>query len=87
MQQVLQSLTPEKMQHLFLQFSFQRDHKITQVSKETLLWKQPGEFRIIFPLSVKKDVPELLLPPYIEWYGEGGGGNFDIKQLFMEQLY
>lgn len=32
-------------------------------------------------------MPELLLSPYFEGYGEGGGGNFDIKQLFMEQLH
>lgn len=25
--------------------------------------------------------------PCIEGYGESGGGNFDIKQLFMEQLH
>lgn len=32
-------------------------------------------------------MPEILLSLYIEGYGEGEGGNFDIKQLFMEQLH
>lgn len=38
-------------------------------------------------MSTKKDMPELLLFPCIEGYVEGRGRNFDIKQLFMEQLH